>query len=61
MEGEEEAWSDAEVCVWVGGRRRWVSGVRSDTTCADLVKALLLHTPPAQHREGILETIGGYY
>ncbi|XP_077298569.1 uncharacterized protein LOC143919883 [Arctopsyche grandis] len=52
MDGEEEAWSDAEVCVWVGGRRRWVSGVRNDTTCADLVRALLLHTPPSQQRQG---------
>lgn len=33
--------TDEEIPVWIHGEQRWISGITSDTTCAQLVDALL--------------------
>lgn len=33
--------SDDEIPIWVHGEQRWISGITADTTCAQLVEALL--------------------
>lgn len=33
--------SDDEIPVWVRGEQRWISGITNETTCAQLVDALL--------------------
>lgn len=33
--------SDDEIPIWVHGEQRWISGITADTTCAQLVDALL--------------------
>lgn len=38
------SWSfemDDEIPIWVRGEQRWISGFTNDTTCAQLVEALL--------------------
>lgn len=32
---------DDEIPIWVRGEQRWISGFTNDTTCAQLVEALL--------------------
>lgn len=32
---------DDEIPIWVRGEQRWISGITNDTTCAQLVEALL--------------------
>lgn len=33
--------SDDEIPIWVHGEQRWISGITNETTCAQLVEALL--------------------
>lgn len=33
--------SDDEIPIWVHGEQRWISGITADTTCSQLVEALL--------------------
>lgn len=33
--------SDDEIPIWLHGEQRWISGITNDTTCAQLVDALL--------------------
>lgn len=33
--------SDDEIPIWLHGEQRWISGITNDTTCAQLVEALL--------------------
>lgn len=33
--------SDDEIPIWVHGEQRWISGITNETTCAQLVDALL--------------------
>lgn len=40
MEGSSSDYSDEEVGVLARGQKLWVRGVRSHTTCADIVRAL---------------------
>jgi hypothetical protein len=43
-----ELWSN-EIPVWIKGEQRWISGVTEQTSCLDLVEALLID-------EGIIKT-----
>jgi Ras association domain-containing protein 9/10 len=36
-----ELWS-SEIPVWIKGEQRWISGVTDQTTCLDLIEALLM-------------------
>lgn len=36
-----ELWSH-EIPVWIKGEQRWISGVTEQTTCLDLIEALLI-------------------
>jgi Ras association domain-containing protein 9/10 len=36
-----ELWSH-EIPVWIKGEQRWISGVTDQTTCMDLIEALLI-------------------
>lgn len=36
-----ELWSH-EIPVWIKGEQRWISGVTDQTTCIDLIEALLI-------------------
>lgn len=36
-----ELWSH-EIPVWIKGEQRWISGVTDQTTCLDLIEALLI-------------------
>lgn len=40
MEASSSDYSDEEVGVLARGQKLWVRGVRSHTTCADIVRAL---------------------
>lgn len=40
--------SDDEIPIWVNREQRWISGITNETTCAQLVEALL-------RNEGILD------
>lgn len=33
--------SDDEIPIWLHGEQRWISGITNETTCAQLVEALL--------------------
>lgn len=41
VSSEDSGTSGDEVPVWIRGEQRWVSGVDSTTTCADLITVLL--------------------
>lgn len=43
-----ELWSH-EIPVWIKGEQRWISGVTDQTTCLDLIEALLID-------EGVIKT-----
>lgn len=43
-----ELWSH-ELPVWIKGEQRWISGVTDQTTCLDLIEALLID-------EGVIKT-----
>lgn len=43
-----ELWSQ-EIPVWIKGEQRWISGVTDQTTCLDLIEALLID-------EGVIKT-----
>lgn len=40
-DGTIELWSN-EIPVWIKGEQRWISGVTDQTTCLDLIEALLM-------------------
>lgn len=40
-DGDSEIW-DNEIPIWVRGEQRWISGVTEQTTCFDLIEALLM-------------------
>lgn len=52
MEGSSSDYSDEEVGVLARGQKLWVRGVRSHTTCADIVRALQ-DTPEGTNKFGI--------
>lgn len=33
--------TENEIPIWIGGEQRWISGVSEQTTCSDLIEALL--------------------
>ena len=47
-ESSEQVWSN-EIPVYIKGEQRWISGITDETTCFDLIEALLID-------EGIVKT-----
>ncbi|QQP38689.1 AGAP011031PAlike, partial [Caligus rogercresseyi] len=51
---EEEEKDAVEISFWVGGHQKWISGIRSITTCGDILKALLKSDSKYSHHTDVL-------